>query len=54
MNQIDELLDFNGTVLRPAYMGAIAPMLLKRYKNQKKIPTIYDFTHKWAQKYHFP
>lgn len=25
-------MDFNGTVLRPAYMGAIQPMMAKRFK----------------------
>ena len=31
--QIDELLDFNGTVMRPAYMGALGPMLVRRFTN---------------------
>ena len=35
--QIDELMDFNGTVLRPAYMGAIQPMMAKRFKNKAEL-----------------
>ena len=37
-HQIDELLDFNGTVLRPAYVGALSPLLMKRFLKQDTIP----------------